>query len=578
MSGHQPPTSTLPPQTELSRARLVAALAAILLAFTAWAWGGVVLWTQWVVAGLGLLTLAIALLPDFRSGETHGRFLPRVLGASAGLGAVVAAALVAVDLDLVLTQREAARQMLPGLELPAVRFSEWGARGLIAGAFTTLAALVVGALLRASEPRRRLLRFLPFWLGLFLFAWIACQSWNTWGVVVQRDLFWRILPREHITWLPSGLDAPFASDEEPGGMNGWRQLLILIGPWALLCALVAGGLGRRAHAWLAVVACVNGLGVSLAGNLSRSGKWESFLGFADPDLNGSPFGPFVYKNQAGAYLCLVAGLTLALAFHLAKRRGDKADRGGPHLVAALAVIFLALGAASTMSLGALVAAAALLLVVAPAAYALDTRLRRDLSPLPALVAAGLAGVVVYAGLLSADAKKWRLRVDQKQQAFLRSGSDDRAPLRRATWMMIESGDAPRRLSGWGGGSYRWTSPAFLRAQPEFLDRKGRLDARVTHAHNDWLQAVAEWGLAGWVLIAGVLGFLAMRLRSQLSRPSAPGLALAGTALILAAHASVDFLLFIPQLTVLALLLSWLLAWETPDDEGRRQRPDHGRLP
>lgn len=550
---------------QLSRELTVSLLSALLLTFTAWAWGGVVLWTQWVVAGLGLLTLAVALLPDFRSGELHGRFLPRVLGASLGLGVAVAAGLVWHDLDLVLTQREAARQMLPGAALPPVRFAEWGLRGFVAGLFASLASLILGALLRSSEPRRRLVRFLPFWLGLFLFVWIACQSWNTWGVVVQRDLFWRILPREHMTWLPSGLAAPFFSDEEPGGMNGWRQLLILTGPWALLCALRAAALRRRAYAWLAGLVTLNALGVALAGNLARSQKWRSFLGVADPDLSIPPFGPFIYKNQAGAYLCLACAAASALMFYLAKRRGDKVDRGGPHLIVAVALIFLALGAASTMSFATVAVAAALLLAVAPAAYLLDGQLRANLSPLPAVALAALGAIVIYVGLLSVDARPWRRKLERKERHMEQIGADDRAPLRRATWLMVETPSLDRQLSGWGAGSYRWVSPAYLRTQPEFLNKKGELARRATHAHNDWLQAPVEWGLAGWAVVAGALAFLALRVRNQLRRPRAPAIALLGGLLLFGAHAFFDFLLFIPQLTLLAIIASWLLALESAED-------------
>lgn len=549
----------------MSRELPVSLLAALLLTFTAWAWGGVVLWTQWVVAGLGLLALAIALLPDGRSTAVSPRFVSRALGASFGLGALVAACLVWVDLDLLLTQRAAARELIPGFQPEPLRFSQWGLRGLIAGVFTAIGALVIVGLVRPSESRGRLVRFLPFWLGLFLFAWIACQSWNTWGVVVQRDLFWRILPREHITWLPSGLDAPFFSNEEPGGMNGWRQLLILIGPWALLCALIATHLSRRTYAWLAVVACVNGLGVAILGNVYRANKWTSFLGVDDPDLNVSPFGPFIYRNHAGAYLYLVAGLTLALTFYLAKRRGDKVDRGGPHLVAALVFIFLILGSASTMSISALFVAAALLILVAPLAYFLDRRLRDNLSPIPAIATVGLTAVVAYAGLLSTDAKKWRLRLDQKQQAVARAGADDRAPLRRASWLMVETADTSRQLSGWGAGSYRWVSPGFLRTQPEFLNRKGELDARATHAHNDWLQAPIEWGLGGWAVVAATMVFIAARARAQLVRPRAPGIALLGGLVLFGGHAFLDFLLFIPLLTLLAVLVAWMLVLESAED-------------
>jgi len=551
-----------------NRETAVGLLAAFLLTFTAWTWGGVVLWAQWVVAALGLLTLAVALFPPLSTAPDASAqgpsFSRRLLLAASGFGGVLGLVVGGHDLATLLANRSATLQLIPSAELPPLAFSDWGLRGLLGGIFSALVLLIVGGFIRTSDPRRRLLRFPFFWLGIFLFAWIACQSWNTWGIVVHRDLGWRILPSEHIGWLPSGLDAPFASDEEPGGMNGWRQLLILVGPWALLCALRAAVQRRRSYAWLAAVAIVNGLGVALAGNLARANKWKDFLGVTDPDLTNPPFGPFIYKNHAGAYLCLAAGLALALMYHLAKLRGDKADRGGPHLVVGLALIFLALGAASTMSFAAVAGAASVVLIVAPLAYLLDRKLRADFSPLPAVAFVALGAIVLYVGLLSADANQWRLKVMRKQQLADRVGLDDRAPLREATWLMVSTPSFDRQLSGWGGGSYRWVSPDFMRTQEVFLNKRGELVSRATHAHNDWLQAPVEWGLAGWTMVAGALAFLVLRLRAQVRGPSAPALALLGVLFLFSGHAFFDFLTFIPQLTLLAVMTAWLLVIEEND--------------
>ena len=141
-----------------SRETTVTLLAALLLSFSAWTWGGVVLWAQWFVAALGLLTLAVALLPDLRSDESHGNFLPSTLGLSLGLGLLVAAALIWSDLSLLLAQRDGFRQLFPAAEPEPLRFAQWGLRGLLAGVFTSLASLIAAGCLRPSEPRRRLFR------------------------------------------------------------------------------------------------------------------------------------------------------------------------------------------------------------------------------------------------------------------------------------------------------------------------------------------------------------------------------------------------------------------------------------
>jgi hypothetical protein len=541
----------------INRETTVGLIAGLLVTFTAWAWGGVVLWTQWVAAGLGLLALVFALLPSTREKWQSRTIRWRLAFSIFGGMSVLVFALVRQLLEISGT-RAATLQLIPNAELPPLSFSDWGKSPLLLGLGTTLLLGLLTGLARSSGARSRLIRFPLFWLGLFLFAWITCQSLNPWGKVLQRDLYWSIISQDHITWLPSGLDAPFASTEEPGGMNGWRQLLIFIGPWALLCALRISIERRRIFGWLAVTAAINGLAVALSGNLARINKWTDFLGLSDPDLNTPSFGPFIYNNHAGAYLCLAASLTLALTFYLAKRKGDQVDRGGPHLIAGIAAFFLAIGAASTMSFAAVVAAASIIVIIAPVAYLSDRKLRNNLSLLPAVSLLALGGVIVYVGLLSIDAKRWRYKANQKINRMEQLGADDRAPLREATWLMIETASFERQFAGWGAGSFRWTSPDFLKTQPIFLNKRGELVKRATHAHNDWLQAPVEWGLAGWAMIICILGYLGRLIIRLVRNPTAPATALVGGLVLFAGHAYFDFLTFIPQLTHIAVMLAWLL--------------------
>jgi hypothetical protein len=547
-----------------SRENTVTCVAALMLAFTSWAWGGVVLWAQWVVLGLGGLSLALALAPERRTAFVDKR-PSGSLRLALALGLLLAAGFVSWDLYRVHAEREATLALVPGATLAPLGFAQWGLRGALAGPGATLAVLIFAGLLRGSDARRRILRFPLFWIGLVLFAWVACQALNPWGLVVHRDLIWKIVPQEHISWLPSGVDAPFDSTEEPGGMNGWRQILILAGPWMLLCALRAAVLRRRCYAWLSSLAVLNGLAVAVVGNIARAEKWDGFLGFAVSEIK-QPFGPFFYRNHGGAWLYLVLVLALALMFHLAKRRGDRVDRGGPHLLVAGAAVLLALGAASTMSFGSLAAAALLLLLVAPASYLLDVQLRRNLSPVPAIATVAMAAVVAYVGLLSADAQRWRWKLEKKQATMERIGENDRAPLHRVTWAMVATPPLARAVSGWGGGSFRWVSPGYMAKEPIYLDNKGKLVRRASFAHNDWLQALAEWGAAGWVAVILALGFLLTRLARAWRRPAASSLAILGGLLVLAVHAWYDFLLFQPQLVLLAVAVAWLMVLEHGDSE------------
>lgn len=549
----------------LTKETTLTCLAGLMLVFTGWAWGGVVLWAQWVVLALGALSLVVALAPE-RAGRFGIELPASAVQAGLWIGLLLSATLAWQDLSRMLDEREATLLLVPEATLSPLGFAQWGLRGTLVGTLAAASTIIIAGFLRPSDDRRRLIRFPLFWLGLLLFAWIVCQALNPWGLIVHRDLVWKLIPQPHVSWLPSGVDAPFDSGEEPGGMNGWRQLLILFGPWALLCALRAAPLRRRHYAWLAALALVNGLAIALVGNIARAEGWKDFLGFVVPGLKIPPFGPFGYKNHAGVWLCLALALSLSLMFHLAKRRGERVDRGGPHLLVAGLSVLLALGAASTMSLGSTAFAFALLLLVSPAAYLLDRQLRRHLSLVPALVMVALGAVVVYAGLLSVDAQSWRWRLERKQAVVERTGQDDRAPLRRVAWAMVAEAPAGRRFSGWGAGSFRWVSPGYMAKEKVFLDSKGILIRRASQAHNDWLQSIAEWGAAGWVACACALVFLASRARRAWTRPSAPALALLGGLLLFAVHAWYDFLLFQPQMVLLAIILGWLSVIE-------REEPD-----
>jgi len=548
-------------QVRYNRELIVGLIAGILITFTAWAWGGVVLWTQWVTAGLGLLALVFALLPSTREKWQSRTIRWRLTFSIFGGVAVFVFAVVRRLLEI-RELRQATLQLIPGADLPPLGLKDWGEAPLLLGLGTTLFLALLTGLARSSGASSRLIRFPFFWLGLLLFAWIICQSLNPWGKVIQRDLYWYIISQDHIAWLPSGLDAPFASTEEPGGMNGWRQLLILSGPWALMCALRISIERRRVFAWLAVTAAANGLAVALSGNLARINKWSDFLGLSDPDRKTPSFGPFIYNNHAGAYLCLAASLALALTFYLAKRKGDQVDRGGPHLITGIIALFLAIGAASTMSFAAVAAAASIIVIIAPVAYLLDRKLRNNLSLMPVLALLALGTVIVYVGLLSIDTNRWRYKANVKIERIEQLGADDRAPLRAATWQMIESASIERQLFGWGAGTYRWTSPDFLKTQAVFLNKHGELAKRATHAHNDWLQAPVEWGLAGWALIICFVGYFCRRLMGLARHPAAPSIALVAGLLLFAAHAFFDFLLFIPQLTLLAIIVPWLHVLES----------------
>ena len=215
-----------PPLTPREKAVLILASAIAIL--VPWGWGGVVLWT--VAAALGLTTAALL--------AAVGTLMVQRYALVLWFGAIlVAFTQVPMDVD------PFSAHWLDYLAFPVAAFI----------------GQAVPAFLLSGDNRSRpalncyrdLMSSIPFWAGIALFSYMAVQALNPWGTVIERDLFWRITKENPISWLPSGLSAPFLSDEDPGGMNAWRLMMIIAVPWMLFCALRAGLRRRRGYVYLA---------------------------------------------------------------------------------------------------------------------------------------------------------------------------------------------------------------------------------------------------------------------------------------------------------------------------------------
>ncbi len=537
-----------------SREWAVGAIAALMLILAPWGWGGVVFWVVAGTAGLGVSAVIAAW------GGRRSQFLMAAVWVA---WALVAAARTATALR---------GSDEPGL-LPFVAptFSLANDPWCEALAFPLAALvgqLVAGVCLRepTASPHAwpRLRRSVPFWAGLAFAAYVALQMANAYGTVVERDLFWRIVPEAHVAWLPAGLCSPLRSDvADPGAMNGWRLLLILGGPWALFVAVRAAGLRRRVLVALAWISVATAALFAVWGYLNQP-SYGTILGFAIP-REAQVFGTFINRNHAGAYLYLNAGLALALACWHLRRAGDRAAQGGPHLVAAFGAVVLALFAALTNSIGAVIVVGLLGLVVAP--LTLFRGYRDDRGRVrPGVWAAILATVAIVLALGAvADFGKLADKAKGKADRYLQAGTDDRAPLRAATWRMA----LDRPWTGWGAGSYRWVSPVYQADEKALQDGHGRLRVRALYAHHDWLQLFAEVGLLGLVPLLAALYWFGRKLRAACRTGHPEALPLAALLVLFALHASFDLLCwFTPLLTVLALVVAALAAFTEQSSAGR----------
>ncbi len=432
-------------------------------------------------------------------------------------------------------------------------WAQWWVFGLSALTFLCL-FLPVGydGLLSNSpmESWRRLRRFPIFWLGLLLFGLMLAQSLNPAWIVEVGEKTTRVRPNPaHVGWLPIGVDAPFSSKATLGGMNGWRQMLLFSGPWFLLCAWWAGMERRRS--WVGVAWTVLVLGLILVGWGAQMRIGNTF------ELNGlynhgntSFFATFLYQNQAAAWYSLLFALAVGMAlWHWERAVAGRANKGGPHFLASGFAVMIALGMVFTLSFGGMVTLAVLLLVCTPVAVLWDW-IRHGVEKnlviglgVSAMLLAVVAGVFVTTSDLQEVEQKLRRKFDLAHKQSL----DDRAPLRRATWSLITYRDNDYLLYGYGAGSYRWLSPGFLRQQPEFRNKQGKLTHRTNYAHCDWLQMIAEWGVLGFGLVAlGLLWTVWRFLRAWRRWTPVVFMFLAG-ALLFMAHAWMEFLIYSPPL-------------------------------
>jgi hypothetical protein len=538
-ASHRPRRPALTPR-ELS----VIGLTAAILVLVPWTWGGVVLWPMLLLLGLAVAAMVAAV-------GNH-----RAQCCALGLWVLAAGY---------------AWLRLPD---PAEGFS--ALKNIDCWAFPVggLVGQVLPAVLmygdRRSRPAKDCLRdwvtSVPFWVAVVLFSYCAVQALNPWGTVVEKDLFWRIFREKPIAWLPSGLAAPFVSDEsDPGGMNAWRLLLTLLGPWLAFGALRAGLRRRQGLVILAWIGVVVAVVYAVYGFLNQRGYTEAILGYPVP-VGATTFGTFINRNHAGIYFYLNAAVAVALIFWHLRRSQASAARGGPYLLAAFGAAFLGLFVFFTTSIGAAIMVLLLLLVVTPLAYFLGTP--KDAQASRDVLWAAAAGLtllfVVF--LFAGDFRSLEKKVQLKAAAYRVQGADDRAPLRRSTWAMATAGGWTGKVwTGWGAGSYRWVSPVFQAEEKPLQDAQGKLAIRATYAHCDWLQMLAEWGVLGMLPVLVGLWWLARWMRRACRRGHPEAIPLAGVLVLVGVHASAELIFwFTPLLYALALIAAAMVTFTEHD--------------
>jgi O-antigen ligase len=406
---------------------------------------------------------------------------------------------------------------------------------------------------------RKLLHFPIFWLGLLLLGYILIQALNPAWEYATNGRVWWLQRIPCIEWLPAGMRTPFAQ------ASPWRSLMIFASAWMTVCAIWIGFTRRRTLHRLLVVLVVNGVLFALVGLAQKLTGARQLLWYF-PQPSGYYFATIIYKNHAAAYLNLILMAACGLALWHRNRAGQDFAPSDPSfavLIGALLVFTADLFTNSRM--GMVLGATGLLLGLA--AYGALILHQRHLvgNPLPLLVTAMfLAGFLGF-GLSRVDWPRMSRRFAALWTDERTVSIEYRNVARKATWAMFL--DSP--ATGWGAGSFRFYFPVYQRQYPEIMETPPQLIGTIQtaprrlwqYSHNDYVQCLAEYGLVGGALAAGIIGCcLAAFARQRRWMHPVAFCAVAALGLT-AVHCWVDFQLHNPaNLLTLGAFLTMALRW------------------
>jgi len=243
------------------------------------------------------------------------------------------------------------------------------------------------------------------------------------------------------------------------------------------------------------------------------------------------FASFIYDNHWGAFAVLMSALALGLVWRYTARSGPDHYFRTPAFAGLVAILLLAV----TVPLsGARLCTLLLLALLGSAGIRALLRSvrsrRREHAPLVGPLAGGLSAAVLGIGAiwyLAGETIERRLAKTQEQLAAMHrlGGIGDRAALYRNTVRMARD----RPWFGWGAASYPHVFMLYNTQKPNPIDH---LPVFYHDAHSDWLQALAEHGLVGTLLLGLCAAVpLASTGGRELGNPISACL-LAGCALIL----------------------------------------------
>jgi O-antigen ligase len=396
--------------------------------------------------------------------------------------------------------------------------SLWGSIGVA----LTLALAAARPPLAAGV--RRVLSWIWPVLALNALVLASCATAGFRAVSAGADTL--LVPVRIDWWVPSSA----------GAAASLRALWLFDGVY-FTCANIALAVGRRRTLRLLLgVAFANSVALSVFGTVQKLAGSTGIYFNAVRAPHPFFFASFVYDNHWGAYCVLALGAGLGLTLRYS---GNPQSRGllqGPVMAGLVSLLLVGL----TVPLSGSRACTLLMAALAACGLAKGSRIVSrslrlyGLPPAASILCMAAAFVLALAsiwyiagGVIEARMHKTK---EQAAEMWARGGIGSRSALYHDTWRMARE----RPLFGWGMGSYPRVFPLF-NTQESKIDR---LPVIYHDAHSDWLQSLAELGLAGTLLLGAAVALPLWPLRRSMVMP-VPFFLLAGCALV-AAYALVEF--------------------------------------
>jgi O-antigen ligase len=390
------------------------------------------------------------------------------------------------------------------------------------------------------------------------------------------DLYQRTLSgwpaRDPLPLIPPALAAaeatPDASRVMPSAagastLSPWRPLSLYphatvtalrqVTTYAVVYLIVVHTIQTRAQLVRLLLALLaTGCVIAVLGLLQQASGTTKLYWWWQPLFGGAPFGPYVNRNHAAGYLAMVIPVGLGWLWGqlgprdrglvgwggVAYLKHVMSGRDGWRLLLVFALVNMAAALLVSASRGGIISlSVALVGFTLPVGLPQRPERRLGLVVLPVL----LIGVLTYAIWLGVGPTLERFSQSDEGRPLIWSG----------TLTLID--DYP--LLGTGLGTY----------VSSFRRHKPTLDAGlVDHAHNDYLELLAETGVVGFLIVVGSLGWFSWRTLKRWSArhdPEIRGLVLGGLAggLAIGVHSLVDFNLHIPANALTFAVLLGLIA-------------------